>query len=291
VKLVRILGYVALFLASVIIGLYFTFPYDALKDRLLIEASRRTGWMLEADSMQPSWLTGAVFTEFSAVPPDGGAPIELDTLSVRAHLFSTLTGSPGAHIAFPIGTGAVEADIVRAPETISVDGEVSSVELALVPGLADALGLPLSGKLDLDVDMTVNQKTPAESSGSVTLAAKGLELGQGGKIKGFPIPPLNVGTFEWNIKVENGQLELPKQQLRGGDLEADVEGTVGLVVPLIRSPLNFTLGFRLTDAFLDANSDLAGLLSILNSAKGRDGFYTYRVTGTAKVPRFSPVRS
>jgi len=290
-KILRIAGYVAFFLASFALGLYLTFPWDALKDRLLTAASLQTGWSLRAESLRPSWLTGVVLTEVEARPPGAEEAIELDELRARASLLAALTGGVGGRVAFPLGGGDVDATFSQSSAQMDLDLAVESVELGLVPALADLTGLPMSGELSVDADLEVDRENPSKSSGTVRLSGSGLEIAEGGRIGIYPLPiAVNVGSFDWDLQVANGQLKLTQQQIRGGDVEVNLDGTMNLAAQLERSTVNMTLAFRPTDALLEREPLIGALLNNIQRAKGADGFYTYAMTGSVKHPRLFPKR-
>ncbi len=290
-KIVRIGGYVAFFLASFGLGLYLTFPWDALKARLLTEASLQTGWRLQAESLRPSWLTGVVLTGVRARAPGSESALEIEELRVRASLLAAITGGVGGRVAFPIGGGEVDANFTQSSEQTDLDLAVETVELGLVPALAELTGLPLSGELSLEADLEVDRENPANSGGNVSLAGSGLEIAEGGRIGIYPLPiAVNVGSFDWDLQVANGQLKLTQQQIRGGDVEVNLDGTLNLAAQLERSTVDMTLSFRPTDGLLQREPLIGALLNNIQSAKGRDGFYSFAMTGSVKHPRLFPKR-
>ncbi|MEM1026075.1 MAG: type II secretion system protein GspN [Myxococcota bacterium] len=290
-RALRIVGYVAFFMASFVIGLYLSFPWNALKDRLLTAASVQTGWSLQAETMRPSWLTGVVLTGVEARPPGGENALEINELHMRASVLSMLTGGVGGQAAFPLGGGEVDATFSQSSSTMVVDLDLHSVELGLVPVLAELTGLPISGELTVDAELDVDRENPSKSSGTVRLAGDGLEIAEGGRIGVYPLPiSVNVGSFDWSLQVSNGQLKLTQQEIRGGDVEVNLDGTLNLAAQLERSTTNMTLAFRPTEALLEREPLIGALLNNIASAKGRDGFYTYAMTGSVKHPRLFPKR-
>ena len=88
----RYAGYAVFFLFAFIIGLYWTFPFDAAKDRLLGIASKETKMQISARSLEPSWVTGAVAKGVKIQRPGNAAPIEIPRVDARAHILPLLTG-------------------------------------------------------------------------------------------------------------------------------------------------------------------------------------------------------
>ncbi len=281
----RIVGYVAFFLLAFAVSVYWTFPFDAAKDRLLGLASQQTDMTITAKSLEPSWFTGAVAKGVVIRRASAKEPIELAQVTARAHLLPLLTGGRGFTVDAPIAKGDVHADVVEASDGMQVNATADGLELALVPGLAEATGLPLAGGLDLAVDMLVGND-PKQSEGIIKIKGTGLEILKGGMIKAFPVPELPVGNLDWTIPVSKGKATFERLELTGDTVLLRLDGDVTLGSPLDRSILNFKISFKPTPAFLKKEPLLGALLNNIRRAKGRDGFYTYQVSGSVKRPRF-----
>jgi type II secretion system protein N len=288
-SILKYAGYAAFFFASFLVSLYLTFPFDTVKDKLLVAASKAAGAKITAKTLEPSWITGVVATGVKYEKP-GGAPIEIDELNARVALLPLLTGDLGVSASLPIAKGTVGADVVTAGDEIDIDATIAGVELALVPGFADAVGLPVGGKVDASVKLHLDTKTPKNSAGEINLAGSGIEILEGGKMSGFPIPPLAIGDLEWKVPIEEGVVKVTKQEVKGENVELELDGEVALVSPFDRSQLKLLVSFRPTPAFLKKEPILNALLNNIARAKGTDGFYTYALNGSVKQPRFSPSR-
>lgn len=289
-RILRIIGLVAFFLGSVVIGVYLTFPWDALEERLTLQLSETTGWEIDAEELRPSWLTGVQIRGLSVRPPEASEALVLDEVVARARLLSLMTGNLGGSAWLPLGRGELDLAVARGSESTSVQAEAESVELGLVPGFAVLTGLPLTGVVDLEADVTLDRKDSSKSSGRVHLVGSDLELGEGGKVGNYPLPALRLGSLDWTIDVEEGRAEIPRQEIRGGDVDLDVEGTVDLAAPFERTTLNLTVAFRPTPEFLGENPLIEALLKNIERAKSPDGFYSYAVSGSVKHPRTFPRR-
>ena len=285
----RIVGYIAFFVFALIVSVYWTFPFDAAKDRILRVASEQTKMEITAKSLEPSWVTGAVAKGVKIRRPGVEAPIELPKVTARAHILPMLTGGQGFTVDLPIAKGDVHADVVEASKGMNVVAHADSVELALVPGLADAIGIPLSGTADIDVDMFVGSD-PKTSEGVIKLKATGVEILKGGKIKAFPVPELPVGSFDWTIPVKKGKAIFDKLTLDGETIQLRVDGQITLGNPVNRSILNLKVAFKPTPEFLRKEPLLGALLKNIRRAKGSDGFYGYAISGNLKRPRVFPKR-
>lgn len=288
--ILRYFGYAAFFLASLLIGLYITFPWEMAKDRVLALASQHSGMEIGAKVLEPHWITGLKAEGLSVRLGDAEEPLEIERLTARLHVLKLLTGKTGLSVQLPVAKGAIDADVAWDPKSLAVKGEVAGIELALVPGLKEALGLPLGGVVTLEANLELGLDDPNRSEGTLQLKASGLELMAGGKISGFPVPELAIGDLAWSVPIQKGRAKLEKQQIRGENVEVMLDGEIGLGAPLSKSTLNLTVSFKPTDAFLKKEPILNALLANIASAKGSDGFYSYALTGSFKQPRFFPRR-
>jgi type II secretion system protein N len=289
-KLIRYLGYAAFFLVMFVFGLYYTFPWDAAKDRILEIASRESGMAISAGSLEPSWLTGIVAHDVKITPQGASTPMSIERLSARAKVLSFLGGKRGFSVALPIAKGDLSADVVMGAETVDVKAEAKSVELGLVPGLTDAIGLPLTGATTLKTEMVLGLKDPKATQGNLALKLTGLKIEKGGKMSGFPIPELSIGDLDWQIPIEAGKATFKTLKVAGDSVEMSFDGSILLLNPISRSTANLTVSFKPTDKLLKAEPLLGALLNNIQQAKGSDGFYTYAMNGPVKSPHFTPRR-
>jgi type II secretion system protein N len=289
--ILKYVGYAAFALFAFVVCLYLTFPWDSAKGRALGELSKATGTKITADKLEPNWVTGVEAEGVKIHLKKSPDPIEIATLKARAHVLTLLGGGVGATLEMPIAKGNVEADFSDDASDMEVDAIVKGVELALVPGLRDAIGLPLAGSLDAEIDLKLAKDDVKKSTGEITLKGRGLEILKGGKVSGFPVPELAVGDLDWKIPVKKGKLLLQKQEVKGENLELLLDGEITLNKAFSRSVLNLVVSFKPTDAFLKKEPLLGALLQNIRSAKGTDGFYSYAMTGSIKHPRFFAKRS
>lgn len=284
----RYLGYAAFFVLMFVVGLYVTFPWDMAKDRVLDMASKASGMVVTAEELSPSWVTGVRATKVKLLQPGSTEPLVVEELTARAKVLAFITGKKGGIVSLPLANGQIRADVTADKDSVAVKSDCQDVELGLIPGLAQAIGLPLTGIVDLTTDLTVGIEDPKLTNGTMTVAMQGLKLEKGGKISGFPVPELAIGDFAWQIPVEDGKATLQKLEIKGESVELQVDGTIQLMNPISRSNVNLTVAFKPTDKLLQAEPLLGPLLNNIQRAKGADGFYGYSVTGGIKAPRFFP---
>jgi type II secretion system protein N len=282
----RYVGYAVFFVVMLILGLYYTFPWDAAKDRVLDLASKSSGMTITAAELQPSWITGIVAKDVKITMPGAKDPLAIEKLKARAKVLALITGKKGFTAEMPLAKGELDADVVLSDELATVKSDAKNVELGLVPGLTDTIGVPLTGTASLKTDLALGLKDPKVTNGSIALKLSSLKIEKGGKAAGFPIPELAIGDLDWQIPVEAGKATLKQLHVTGDSVEMVIDGTIGLLNPLSRSNANLTVSFKPTDKLLKSEPLLGALLNNIANAKGSDGFYTYSMTGTFKAPHF-----
>jgi type II secretion system protein N len=270
-----------------VLGLYFTFPWDAAKDRILDMASKGSGMAITAQEIKPSWLTGVNAIGVTITPAGSKDPLTFDKITARAKILGLLTGKRGAKVSLPIAKGNVDADFSVDEETIELKADTESIELGLIPGLVEAVGLPLTGTIDIDTDMVIGQKDPKLTNGTLSLKAKQLRIEKGGKIAGFPVPELSIGDADWQIPIEEGKASLKSLKVAGESVDLVIDGTINILSPPSKSTVNLTISFKPTEKLLASDPLLGALLNNIQKAKGSDGFYTYAMAGSIKSPRFT----
>lgn len=286
----RTLGYVGFFMVAYVLCLYLTFPWGAVKQRVLQQASKQAGRTISATKLEPSWLTG-VHAEGVEVEMDEGEPLKLRTLDARASVLSFVTGGYGGTVWAPIAKGQLTSTFSGGGDVLDIDAKAEKVELALLPALKSATGLALGGRLNLDADIKYGVKDPKTTSGLIELQASGLETLKGGRAGNYPIPELELGNLDWSIPIENGKVIVRNQRIEGPSLELILDGEIVLNKPTPRSLLNLTVQFKPTPEFLEAEPLIASLLRNIDRYKNKSGFYTYQISGTLKRPRTTPKRS
>ena len=131
-RFLKYIAYTALFAVSFLIFLYWVFPYDTLKERLISGVERQLGGNIEvnAGELEPYWLTGVEVEklEFNIRDEKGNAQtaLTLDKLRMRAAMFSLLIGNPRVSYLMRAGKGEIEG---RARQT--TDGRVQIVAVSL----------------------------------------------------------------------------------------------------------------------------------------------------------------
>ncbi|MBI4406246.1 MAG: type II secretion system protein GspN, partial [Deltaproteobacteria bacterium] len=158
-----------------------------------------------------------------------------------------------------------------------VEAEGVLLDQLSIPGLSESL----SGKLDLDADLSLEMSDFAKSTGDIDLTIAQLKI-PGQNIEGLVLPPLNMGNAKAKLIAKNGVVEINSVQFgdQTSDLKGSLTGDMKLGAELRRSFLNLTLRVQFSEKYKqDPKSQM--LLSILESFRSASrGDYGMRWSAT-----------
>jgi type II secretion system protein N len=268
-----------------VLFLVLTFPYDVVARRLEIEA-QRAGAELTIGSAGPAGLLSlkADDVRIRVLPVRGAdawpelrfdravfSPDILAMLLRRTSFGFSLRGYGGTargHVAL--------SNDPRLPGITSLRLETSDVDLGAFP-LRELIGANGTGKLRLDADLPT--LLPVETArGSIAVSIDGAVLA-GGSISGFTLPRTALGRLDGSVAVEKGIARVDKTSARGGDIEADVDGTVNLRPLLSLSQADLHVRFRPGDRWLNENPTIKGMMGLIQNARQPDGSYLFTFSG------------
>jgi len=266
------------------IFLMLTFPYDTLAQRIEVEA-QRGGAQVTIGSLGPAFggvRARDVKVRLASAPGAEASPeLHLDRLEVTPDLFALLLRrtSFGFSLTGYGGTAKGHLALSRDPRTPGLSSlrvDARDIDLSTLP-LKELGGVEASGKLQLKADLS--SLIPAETAGgAVTLVLDGGAI-TSGAVQGFPLPKTTLGRVDGAVAVEKGIARLEKTSVRGGDIDADVEGTVSLRPLLSLSQADLHVRFRPSDRWLEANAMIKGAMGLIQNARQGDGSYAFTFTG------------
>jgi type II secretion system protein N len=312
-------AYPGFYLFCLFVFAYLTFPYDRLKDRLLVEfeapkPGKTNGQHLEIDSIGPYWLSGLSFKGVRLITrrapgPEGELPPSKFTIEeghVRISLMQLLIGRKTVWFGGKVYGGAVDGWGRVNSEGMVLEVGVENVDIGQIDALGEIVsGLPLTGTLKGKLAWVVPEQKLAKATGTVTLSIADLTAGDGKtKIAGkLALPKLNVGAFELEAEAKEGVLKVDKLGTQGQDLDLAGEGKILLRDPFGESNADLYLRFRFADGYKGKNEMTKSLFGApgssapalfeladprIRTSKRPDGFYGWHMTGPMKDPRFEP---
>jgi type II secretion system protein N len=237
----RVGAYVAFTLACLVVAFFLTFPYDALKDRVRLEAEG-AGFFVRIGSLGPGFFSlRATDVQLSkksdADPPP--EPLRLDSVSVGPSLFP-----PGLAVKVR-GIGGTITVGVSGLSTVHVKVDVDELDLTKgnVKGFS---GIDLSGNLEAHVDLSIPRAAGpgtqdpdlSLASGSIALDTKNLSINGGNVSIVIPqfgpeptpldLPKIVLGDITGRIKIDKGAANFDDFKSKSSDLESGITGTMKL---------------------------------------------------------------
>jgi type II secretion system protein N len=284
--------YALAFAVAFALGLRLTFPSEAVKERLILEAGAR-GWQLDAEEVSAAGVAGLGVRGLT-LDDGSGLKIPVDEASATLRLLPLLGGKVGVAIDASLYDGRVHgtADLTG-DRRIALDLE--GVALERILHLRRASGLDLAGVASGRVDVTLPADPAQKPAGTATLrvADAGLNGGKLAAAGGLSLPKLAFGAIEGDLKLENGRATFEKLEARGGDAELEAPGLYVVVGNRLETSQLFGRAkLRLKDTLWRAPALAAArplAEGMLAPSRDASGAYTLQVFGTVGRPQARPV--
>jgi type II secretion system protein N len=291
----RTAAYVAFFAFAFVLALRLTFPVEAVRERIILDAGAR-GYQVKVNDLSPSGLVGVRAREVTVTTSEG-TRIPFEELSVGVRLWPTLLG----HRAFSFDASLFDGRVVGFTDAGKVteryQARVTGLDLSRAGVVRAATGLDLAGVLSGNLDVTLDTKDPAKSTGSIDFQVKDAAI-LGGKIPipgmegGLTAPPVKLGSLTARGTVKGGRAEFGTLESKGDDVDFVAEQVFIQLQPRVEhSPLSGRARIRPTEGFWrkEQVAPLKQLIDMgLASAKGQDGGYGFQIYGTVGRPQARP---
>jgi len=297
----RIVGYAAFSLVSLFAMFFVTFPYDALKDRVRMEADN-AGYFLRIGRMGPGFFSVRASDVEVSKKATGDAPVEslkIESLSIGPSFFP-----PGVAAKVNVLGGTVAA---RASGFSTAHVKVDVDDLDLSKGnLKGFSGIDFAGLIEAHVDLTVPRvaaapNAPAEpdlaqASGTITLDTKALAVNGGTANITIPqfgpepapvdLPKIVLGELGGKIKIEKGAATVEDFKSKSDDLELAVSGTLKLAKRLEYAEPNMEIRVKPNPEFQKRLGLLGSALSMIPSDPKDPTWRLGHLTGYVGRPQF-----
>jgi type II secretion system protein N len=307
-QLRRVGVYAALGLVVFTVSLYAFFPYDRAKEAAIRIMSKNLDVDVEIGSAGPAFGLAVMFRDIRVrTRPTTGKPTRftIDAAKFSPSLFSLLFSSSMSYsvVADAFG-GKLTIDQSGAPGKkgpFSTEITARDIDASEIPGLREAINLPLAGKVTLDAQLASQTGKFGDSNGHLTLSCVGLVAGDGKtplKIPSIPmlaagltLPKIRIGDLGGHVAIEKGTAKLQGVESKSPDGEVALEGEINLHDPLPMTILNLYLRFKLSDALMKKEVALQILPAVAAAGKRPDGFYGLKFGGSVAhmtPPVFTP---
>jgi len=290
-KLVRFIAFIALFFVSFLLFLYWNFPYEVLKDRIVdaIEGQAGGNVIVEVGDLEPYWFTGVEMSELTITEPgtDQAAPfVNFKRVRARASLFSLVFGRPSISFSIQLGGGEISGVVKQSEDMLSIDADLDKVDLGNLRIIAARSGLSITSRIDGEISLRIDRQRSVRSTGKISLAisefkiaASELKLGE----MAMPLPDLVLSKgrdSQIKLDVGKGTINLENFKLAGGDLKIDLKGKVFLSQKAENYRFNLNGSFSASKKLADA----LPFIFIIEQQKLEDGSYPLTVSGRFAKP-------
>jgi len=278
--------------AAFLLALRQTFPTQAVKERLIMEAAAQ-GWQVRVADVGPAGLLGVAMTSLSLESREG-LRIPIERLEATLRPWSFLRGRRGVAFDATLFEGHVKGFAEEGGQTRRLAATLDGIDLSRAVPLRRKTGVDLAGLLKGDLDLTLDEREPAKSAGHLDLAVQraavnGGEMPIPGMGGALTLPRIALGQLSARATVKDGKLAFDKLEVKGEDLEASGDGLYCVLQPrLAFAPIFGKLRVKVNDAFWakPAASAFKGVADLaLAQAKGRDGAYGFQLMGTLGQPQ------
>ena len=290
-RLFKYIAYFVLFAASYAIFLYWAFPYDALKDRILGEIERQVGGgvQVSAAKLEPYWFSGVDVEDLKIEGPGASGLttlLKVERVRARAALIPLIFGSKRISFELKIGKSEISGYARVGEETLWLELEVDDLNLAELPLIRERTGLTIPSEIDGEVRLEINIQRPVRSTGEITLKLNDIRIA-GSSIKlgdmEMELPDLTLAKGKESrikLSVGRGTATFENLKLAGGDLGLDLKVKVFLSSKFENYRLNLRGSFTASEKFGEA----LPFLFIVDSQKQEDGSYPLSITGRITRP-------
>jgi type II secretion system protein N len=314
-KALRYLGYPAFFLFFFVLFVYWTFPYDRLKEFIIhqVEAPRATSAgtvqpasiQLEIDELGPTFFPGlsARGVRLTWLPQQQGQraiTARMDKVTAHVSLFGLLFGRANGDLEIEGMGGTVEATFQSTfsgtrPGLRKLKLVLKDVRANEIGPLVHGIGLPVQGRLGSNIELEIPEGLVNRATGNASLTIDGLKIGDNVaqfQIPGFggvTIAQIDAGTLAGNVAIRDGNANIERVSARSRELNLTLSGRVELRADPSQTGINLLTRFQLTDAFRSKNEQAGRIMMVLDmvpdlrAARDASGMISLRCRGTAGV--------
>lgn len=311
----------AFYLACFLTFVSWTFPFDRVKERIVVafNAQQTKGTsgapqQLSIDELTSYWVSGvrARGVRIKGPPAKVGEPapeLLIDEARARVSILPLLIGHKNVKFGLDAFDGTVKGTFEDQGGVRRVEVEVENVDVGKISILSEQLGFPLAGRLTGKLALDLPEGKASKAGGTLHFEIQELAAGTAKELSlktpmgPFTLPRLNVGTLVIDGTAANGVLKLTKVGASGKDIELDGDGRVQLRELATDAQLDVAVKLKINDAYRGKNEKTTTLFGKpggggppaiieldpkMSRAKTSDGFYAFRVRGTLAKPDFAP---
>jgi type II secretion system protein N len=232
------------------------------------------------------------------LPEQKPARYIIDQVRVKVGLFGLMFNRPTYKIRAHAFDGDLKAAIGMSPSVQTIEIDAQHFVLTGVPGIQQAISLPLQGTIGIKIDAVAPKNLAANLDGKMEIVIEDLIIGDG-KAKltvpgdpflaqGLTFPRLRLGTIRAQVLMEKGKARLEGFHVQSPDGEAWLDGYVELRDPLGQSTMHGYLRFKPSEALAKREPTVELLNNSMAAAKRSDGFIGFQLSGPLSAIFYLP---
>jgi type II secretion system protein N len=260
----RIVGYVVLGLVTFVVALHLTFPYERIRDRALESLS--TKYDVTIGGVERSWvpgrfsLTAVTLRSRPAVVGQTTTTMYFKRVEIDLAFLPLLSSKVQIGLDISTGNGRIAGTVTQQKAETAIDFRLTRVPMATIPGISDAVGLPMNGNADGKVRLKIAKGDWSKATGLFELACNvGCTVGDGitkiyPKTKrpgdeawakdGVPVPPVKIQSFKLAIDLAKGEAKRRTFELKSTDGEADIDFDIKLAKSILDSTITGCIKYK-----------------------------------------------
>lgn len=321
-KILRIAGMVLLGIVTFLFTLHFTFPYDRVEGKLVEALSSK--YDVTVGSTGHGWLPGTIVLENVRLrsrptrPDEKPTEIVVDRLTVDLgldfNLFAVIRKKLVLDIDAELGGGEVEAELDLSSSYVEATLETEGLPLGKIPGLASAVGLPMTGGVDADIELRLPGGKFRNAEGHIELACNDCTIGDGvSKISMSPpkvssrrrttrtaagwgdearsitVPKLQLGEFKALVDISKGVGQIKELGASSKDGWFKITGKIEFRDPFASSLFPACMQFRLSDELKKREPTFGNIeYGISEKVRKPDGSFSIPTKGKLTELKFDP---
>lgn len=305
-----IIAMIVLFLFSLLFFLYLSFPYGVLKEAISSQIQLATGITVRMESLGPAFPFG--FSANGVEIYKGRSPrVKVKEITAKVSLLQLLMlrlgvaveaeDMKGGDLAVSVGYGLLDlvtgnvgmpSKVSMSAKSFGLDSLASfAIQTAVDSGVGGAIAGPLLAKLGLrgnltgKADLSLNAKSPSQSSGLVKVALTDSVLVLSDPSLNFPDQAFKTAQISANLG--GGALNIdPSTRLTTADLDVGVDGKVAFRSSVSSSDLSLKAFLKLQGLL---GEQYGMLVEGLSNGMAKNGSLSLQITGTVGSPQFNPI--
>lgn len=286
-------GYVLLFIISFFFFLYWTFPYNVLKERLITTTEQKLGedYDVKIGDLSPSFFTGAVLENVKVLKHESDKVVtvwEAQKVRVRASIFSIIFGRTTISFSIKNQKSSLSGTFRNTDDGFNFTGDFSNFNIGDF-GFSSGgeNGAKLTSAIDGAVKLNINKRQIIQSTGTVNLTLADMKV-KGGEIKmgegmNFTIPDLVISkgsSSTLKLDLSKGVVQIKEFKFQDGDLKVDLTGELYMSSVFKNYRMNLKGNFGASPKLEQA----VPILFMVEKQKQADGTYPLTVTGRIGQP-------